>query len=146
MTNTPPTATHTGDPAVDDTTPPTDMPPAQQLAELVGHDTARTLIQAGWDAVRAAAFGRPDLVHPGVADYVATVAILGAAPILLAAGRTAAAVDLRELINDLTDPDPCQYDHHGYCQAHCWFETDPRCPHARAQDWLANNAEGDDRG
>lgn len=43
---------------------------------------------------------------------------------------------LLQLIRDLTDPDPCQYDHHGYCQAHGWTETEPRCPHARAKELL----------
>jgi hypothetical protein len=38
------------------------------------------------------------------------------------------------LIRDLTDPDDCWFDHHGYCQAHGWMETDPRCPHARAKE------------
>lgn len=40
-------------------------------------------------------------------------------------------VDLIALIRDLTDPDPCWFDHHGHCQAHGW--TDPgECPHRRA--------------
>lgn len=45
--------------------------------------------------------------------------------------------ELRELIDDLTDPDPCQFDHHGYCQTHGWFDTEPACPHARAKAILA---------
>lgn len=40
---------------------------------------------------------------------------------------------LRALVADLADPDPCHYDHHGYCQAHMWFDTHPVCPHARAR-------------
>lgn len=48
---------------------------------------------------------------------------------------------LAALIDDLTDPDPCEYDHHGYCQAHGWMETDPRCPHSRAKDVLAEGGE-----
>lgn len=40
--------------------------------------------------------------------------------------------ELLELVDELRDPDPCWYDHHGYCQAHGWFETEPTCPHARA--------------
>jgi hypothetical protein len=48
--------------------------------------------------------------------------------------------DLLDVIRDLTDPDECDYDHHGYCQAHGWFETDPTCPHARAKQVLS--AEG----
>ncbi|GAA0501006.1 hypothetical protein [Streptomyces olivaceiscleroticus] len=42
-------------------------------------------------------------------------------------------VGLFALVRDFVDPDPCEYDHHGYCQAHFWFETDPACPHARAK-------------
>jgi hypothetical protein len=45
--------------------------------------------------------------------------------------------DILDLLDDLTDPDDCWYDHHGYCQAHFWLATDPRCPHARAKDILA---------
>ncbi len=44
---------------------------------------------------------------------------------------------LLRLIGDLTDPDDCWFDHHGYCQAHGWTDTDPRCPHARAREVLA---------
>lgn len=45
--------------------------------------------------------------------------------------------DLVELLRDLVDPDDCEFDHHGYCQAHGWTETEPRCPHARAKELLA---------
>lgn len=41
--------------------------------------------------------------------------------------------ELRALVADLADPDPCHLDHHGYCQAHGWFTTDPACPAARAR-------------
>jgi hypothetical protein len=41
---------------------------------------------------------------------------------------------LRVLVDDLADPDPCWHDHHGYCQAHGWFATDPVCPHKRARE------------
>lgn len=41
--------------------------------------------------------------------------------------------DRNNLIHDLHDPGPCLLDHHGYCQEHNWFETDPPCPDARAQ-------------
>lgn len=39
-----------------------------------------------------------------------------------------------ELIRELADPDPCHYDHHGYCQAHSGHERP--CPHERARDLL----------
>lgn len=45
--------------------------------------------------------------------------------------------DVLDLLYDLTDPDPCWYDHHGYCQAHGWMATDPPCAHARAKKILA---------
>jgi len=44
--------------------------------------------------------------------------------------------ELLELIDQMHDPDPCWYDHHGYCQAHAWMSTEPRCPHARAAELL----------
>ncbi|MFF8250130.1 hypothetical protein [Streptomyces griseus] len=37
------------------------------------------------------------------------------------------------LVSDFVDPDPCWFDHHGYCQAHGWAATDPLCPHGRAK-------------
>jgi hypothetical protein len=47
---------------------------------------------------------------------------------------------IRELIRDLTDPDDCWFDHHGYCQAHGWTDLDRRCPHARAKELLENES------
>jgi hypothetical protein len=38
-----------------------------------------------------------------------------------------------DILEDLIDEDECSYDHHGYCQTHSWFETEPKCPHARAK-------------
>lgn len=40
--------------------------------------------------------------------------------------------ELEALVKDLTDPDACYFDHHGYCQAHGWMATEPACPHGRA--------------
>ncbi|GHJ21599.1 MULTISPECIES: hypothetical protein [Streptomyces] len=48
-----------------------------------------------------------------------------------------AASEAIEVLRDLVDPDDCYYDHHGYCQAHGWFDTAPACPHARAKKLLA---------
>lgn len=48
---------------------------------------------------------------------------------------------LLDLIADFVDPDPCYFDHHGYCQAHGWFDTDPKCPHARAKELLAKQTD-----
>lgn len=40
---------------------------------------------------------------------------------------------LRALVLDLYQANPCGYDHHGYCQEHGWFETEPACPHSRVR-------------
>ncbi len=47
------------------------------------------------------------------------------------------AKELLDIINDLVDPDNCQYDHNGDCQAHGWF-NDVECPHSRAKRALAD--------
>lgn len=49
---------------------------------------------------------------------------------------------LFDLLSDLADSDPCYFDHHGYCQAHNWFTTEPKCPHARAKEVLDNKKGG----
>src|ERR1700738_936703 len=46
---------------------------------------------------------------------------------------------IQALLRELTDPDPCSLDHHGYCEAHGYFETEPKCPHARAKDLIQND-------
>lgn len=49
----------------------------------------------------------------------------------------ATVAELHGLIRDLADPDPCWFDHHGYCQAHGWMDTEPPCADGRAQKLLA---------
>lgn len=49
--------------------------------------------------------------------------------------QAAMTADLRGLVEELIDPDPCWFDHHGYCQAHKLHEKP--CPHERAKDLLA---------
>jgi len=45
---------------------------------------------------------------------------------------------LRSLVRDFLDPDPCEFDHHGYCQAHMYLGGEPMsCPHGRARTILA---------
>jgi hypothetical protein len=44
--------------------------------------------------------------------------------------------DLEAIVRDLIDPDECDLDHHGYCQAHGWLQ-EGECPHARAKALLA---------
>jgi len=43
---------------------------------------------------------------------------------------------LIDLITELLQPfpDPCHYDHHGYCQEH--FLHERPCPFERAKEWL----------
>ena len=40
--------------------------------------------------------------------------------------------ELEKLVDDFTDPDDCNIDHHGYCQAHGWLQAGV-CPHFRAK-------------
>ncbi len=40
------------------------------------------------------------------------------------------------ILADLVDDAPCQYDHHGYCQAHSLHERP--CPHERAKTLLGD--------
>lgn len=43
------------------------------------------------------------------------------------------------VMDDLVDPDPCWFDHHGGCQAHGYFSIKPgeKCPNQEARDLLA---------
>jgi hypothetical protein len=46
--------------------------------------------------------------------------------------------DLRGLVRDFLDPDPCSFDHHGYCQTHGYLGGESAsCPHGRARKMLA---------
>ncbi|MFI7448119.1 hypothetical protein ACIBQX_11530 [Nonomuraea sp. NPDC049714] len=51
-----------------------------------------------------------------------------------------------ELLQALTDPDECWFDHHGGCQAHGFLSLEPgeRCPHAEAREILAALPERND--
>lgn len=51
----------------------------------------------------------------------------------------AAAATTRQLIVDLTDPDPCSFDTRGGCQAHSYIDLKPgqMCPHEEAKQWAA---------
>jgi hypothetical protein len=44
-----------------------------------------------------------------------------------------------EILADLVSDEPCQLDHHGYCQSHYYFD-DGECPHAEAVRCLASHA------
>jgi hypothetical protein len=47
---------------------------------------------------------------------------------------------LLTLLRDLTDDDPCRFDHRGGCQAHGYLSLKPGevCPHAEAKELLAS--------
>jgi hypothetical protein len=46
--------------------------------------------------------------------------------------------EVRTRLRELTDPDPCWFDHHGGCQAHGFLSLKPgeKCPNARALELL----------
>lgn len=67
---------------------------------------------------------------------------LVAAEQLTPAGAALSQAYLLDVICDLTDPDPCEYDHHGHCQAHRWTQTEPACPHARAKTIIGKGNAG----
>lgn len=52
--------------------------------------------------------------------------------------------ECREIIYALIDDEPCDYDHHGYCQTHGWMSTD-LCPNERGKRLLTkiDNAIGE---
>ena len=41
-------------------------------------------------------------------------------------------------LKPLVDDDECEFDHHGYCQAHNWYQ-DSVCPRERARAFLAGD-------
>lgn len=49
--------------------------------------------------------------------------------------------ELRELIISLGDEEPCEYDHHDYCQAHLLHERP--CPYGKANELRAALREGE---
>lgn len=54
--------------------------------------------------------------------------------------KDAEIAELRKLLAELTDPDECRYDHHGYCQTHSLQEYP--CPHSRAKELLEQPKKG----
>lgn len=49
--------------------------------------------------------------------------------------------EAKQIIEDLVGEDPCEFDHHGYCQAHGWMD-ESECPHARAKKFMKMMEEG----
>ena len=42
-----------------------------------------------------------------------------------------------QILEALQDDSPCEFDHHGYCQAHGWLNED-RCPQDALKEFLAS--------
>lgn len=66
----------------------------------------------------------------------------------MSSGAKARLAQAEELIRDLAEAEfkePCSFDHHGYCQAHGWFDTPSEggrsCPIPRAQAFLASSED-----
>lgn len=96
----------------------------QDLVTRLARETARASMQAVDDALRE---------H--LDTHTVLQAVAKAAEFRSERDECRAkSAELMQLVDEMRDPDPCWYDHHGYCQAHGWMETDPRCPHARAGD------------
>lgn len=51
--------------------------------------------------------------------------------------------EVRPIIRDLVDPDPCDIDHNGGCQAHLYLSLKPGelCPQQSAKHWLETHPE-----
>ncbi|MGW7398072.1 hypothetical protein ACWGH7_16425 [Streptomyces cyaneofuscatus] len=93
--------------------------------------------QPAYEAVFAYIRSQPDALPATTVERNAMIwravhAALNAAPPAPAVSERLALVE--SLVADFVDPDPCWFDHHGYCQAHGWVGTDPGCPHGRAKD------------
>lgn len=46
--------------------------------------------------------------------------------------------EARNLLEQVTDPEPCRLDHHGYCQTHLWVGKG-ECAHSRARKLLKSH-------
>jgi hypothetical protein len=80
-----------------------ELTPARKLASIIGDDPARAAINAGF---RALAHVKDELLHRGIADYVATVAILAYVELGQPTVVTMAAEQFDELAATLDVPDP----------------------------------------
>jgi len=76
--------------------------------------------------------------HPGTADTPCGEQTSQAVE-ATAALATELALAL-EIIEALTDEDPCRLDHNGNCQAHMAF-GEGECPHAMAKVWISRYAD-----
>lgn len=86
-------------------------------------DPTDEMVQAALDVFLATPTGSIAEIDAGMAKALVAV---------LAIVERDQVAPLRALIGEFIDPDPCSYDHHGYCQAH---GLDPApCPHQRAKE------------
>jgi hypothetical protein len=108
-------------------------PPTDQAAVGLASVRPQTLanLATHLDA-RAVAILRPE--SEVYAEWQTVVAWLRR---LAAEAPTTTRETLVELVRDFLDPDPCSFDHHGYCQAHSWLCGGTPCPHGRAREVLA---------
>lgn len=65
-----------------------------------------------------------------VKEKIASMTMLAAMPVVDALNEAI------KIIGDMIDDEPCQFDQHGYCQTHGWLYTEPKCPQARAKEFL----------
>ncbi|MFJ5294487.1 hypothetical protein [Streptomyces sp. NPDC088348] len=115
-------------------------------------DEHETVIKAALRAIQADHYGRADDPHADAEQQYAREQLALAARALGDAVDQQPADDqpirwedagispahahieeLQQLVADFIDPDPCEFDHHGYCQAHYWSAIEPACPHGRAK-------------
>ncbi|MFD1546973.1 hypothetical protein [Nonomuraea guangzhouensis] len=77
--------------------------------------------------------GRPCKICVGRAEKHVRAVEAGGLAVVSAEERR----ELLALLRELADPDPCEFDHGGDCQAHGPTSTWNGCPHARALELLA---------
>lgn len=115
-------------------------------------EVSEQAVHAAVARLMADKYARRYIGSTGYAATIAQMVIDEAAPHIraqadadqaIARDRLCAEVDrLQNAIAYLTDPTPCWFDHHGYCQAHGWL-TAGECPHARAKRLLATTTPED---
>lgn len=88
-------------------------------------------LRLGPNAIALAQAGEPLRLSGGERDHAAdaVMAVVQDELDRLRAENTA----LLDLVADFVDHDPCDLDHHGYCQAHMWIGSPLPCPHGRAK-------------
>lgn len=110
------------------------IPPAEYDGEHL--DTDDKLRAEGY----AAGMDVWEQVGKGYTEHYLRDGILGNAQLwsLEQAIRADERGKLLNLIESLTDPDDCSFDHHGGCQAHGYLSLEPgeKCPQAEAKELI----------